>query len=290
MKTIKFKALIIAALMMAGLFTACEKDNVSTTGQLKIRLTDAPFPSDLVAEANVTINKIEIRKKNKGESEGEGGKPFIILSEEEMSFNLLDLTNGITASLVDLEVGVGTYDLVRLYVSEASIVLEDGTEYDLFVPSGAQTGIKVFIKPSIEVVGGLTSDLLLDFDVSKSFVAQGDLNSPDGISGFHFKPVIKASNNSTAGSLSGMVTDGLEEPVDGVQVSIIVADTVYTTSFTDTTGMYAVLGIDAGTYSVEFAKEGYVSVNVDNVNIVAANVTIQDAVIEEEVIEENVTE
>lgn len=292
MKTMKFKALIIVVLMLAGIFTACEKDNVSSTGQLKIQLTDAPFPSDLVAEANVTISKIEIRKKNKGEGEEEGegsGKPFITLSEEEMSFNLLDLTNGVTASLVDMEIGVGTYDLVRLYVSEASIVLEDGTEYDLFVPSGAQTGIKIFIKPSIEVAGGLTTDLLLDFDVSKSFVAQGDLNSPGGISGFHFKPVIKASNNSTAGSLSGLVTNA-DEPIDGVQVSIIAADTVYTTSFTDETGMYAVLGIDAGTYSVEFAKEGYLAATVDEVNIVAANITIQDAVLEEEIVEENTTE
>ncbi len=279
MKTMKFKALFIVAVMLAGIFTSCEKsDNADGFGQLRVQLTDAPFPTDSVAEANVTINKIEIRKANEDEGD-EGGKPFVILSEEEMSFNLLDLTNGVTANLVDIEVEAGSYDLVRLHVSEASIKLNDGTEFDLKVPSGAQTGIKVFIDPAIVIAGGLSADLLLDFDVSRSFVVQGNQNTPAGIKGFIFKPVIKATNNSTAGSLMGVVRDEEDMGIDGAQVSVLAADTVYTTSFTDTTGMYTVLGIEAGFYNVEFAKEGYQTATVENVEIVAANSTNQDAVL-----------
>ncbi|TLX72663.1 DUF4382 domain-containing protein [Labilibacter sediminis] len=283
-----FRTLLVAALLIIGVsIVSCDKDNVSGSGKLKIQLTDAPFPTDLVSEANVTISKIDIRKSGDAE-----GNPFITLSEEEMSFNLLDLTNGVTASLVDLEIEAGSYDLVRLYVSEASIVLKDGTEFDLKVPSGAQTGIKIFINPSIDVVGGLTAELLLDFNVAKSFVAQGDINSPEGINAFNFTPVIKASNLSTAGRLTGTVTDAETAAetaaIDGAQVSIIAADTVYTTTFSDINGAYAIIGVDAGTYTVEFAKEGFETATIEEVSIIAANETTQDAqltAIVEEVVE-----
>ncbi|MBI9064202.1 MAG: DUF4382 domain-containing protein [Marinilabiliaceae bacterium] len=280
-----FLTALASLVVFAFIFTSCSSDDndaVSTTGKLKIQLTDAPFPTDLVAEANVIIDKIEIREKN----EDNEGRPFITLSEEVQEFNLLDLTNGVTASLVDLEIEVGSYDLIRLYVAEASVKLNDGTEFDLTIPSGAQTGIKVFIDPSIQVAGGLTTDLLLDFDVSKSFVPQGGNDSPEGIKGFHFKPVIKASNLSTAGRLIGAVNDAESVAIDGAQISIIAADTVYTTTFTGEDGGYAVLGIEAGNYGVEFAKEGYQTVTVESVEIVAGNATTQNAELTAEEVEE----
>ncbi|MEN8117044.1 MAG: DUF4382 domain-containing protein [Bacteroidota bacterium] len=257
-------------LMMSGCID--EPVNDSLPGRLNVQLTDAPFPSDLVAEANVTINKIEIRKSDDSE-----GYPFIILSEEEMSFNLLDLTNGVTATLVDMEVPSGSYNLIRLYVSEASIVLSDSSEFDLFVPSGAETGIKIYIDPAIVVAGGLTTELLLDFDVSRSFEVQGNPDTPAGIKGFHFKPVIKASNLSTTGSLSGMVTDSTDSVVDGALVSVLAADTVYTSSLTDSTGYYTILGIDAGAYNVKVEYSDYQPVIFENIEIFAGNTTVLDA-------------
>ncbi len=276
MKRIKIEALMVAALMIVGIFSACEKSDNSTSGKITIQLTDAPFPTDLVEEANVTINKIEIRKAGDGEDDG---NPYVVLSEEEMSFNLLDLTNGVTENLVDSSIEAGSYDLIRLYVSEASIKLKDGQEFDLKIPSGSQTGIKVFIDPAIEVAGGLSADLMLDFDVSKSFVVQGNPDTPAGIKGFHFKPVIKATNNTTAGTLMGIVTDEAEMGLADVDVAIIAADTVYTSSFTDETGGYAILGVEAGTYNVRFAKESYDTLTVENIQIVAGNTTTQDAVL-----------
>jgi len=278
MKKVNFRSIVILAVMVVGiLFAACQEEynNESTTGKLKIQLTDAPFPTDLVAEANVTITKIEARRVN--ENGEEEGNPFITLSEEEMSFNLLELTNGVTAGLVDLEIEAGSYDLVRLYVSEASIKLSDESVHSLKVPSGAQTGIKIFIDPAIEVAGGLTTDLLLDFDVSKSFKLQGNIDSPAGIKGFIFTPVIKASNLSTTGSLFGNITDTESVVIDGAQVAIIAADTVYTTSFADENGDYTIIGVDAGTYNIEYSKEGYQTTTIENVGIVAGNATNQDA-------------
>ncbi|NND15091.1 MAG: DUF4382 domain-containing protein [Eudoraea sp.] len=286
----KIKGLLVFIITVAFIVFGCTNDSeTSDTGKLIIQLTDAPFPHDLVAEANVTIFKIEARHKGDdmdemmdesssenemdGDSE-ESDSPYITLMEEEIDVNLLELTNGITETLVNTEVPVGTYDLLRIYVKGVNVVLQDGETLDLKVPSGSQSGIKVFIKPPLAVAGGLTADLLLDWDVSRSFVRRG--NSPMG---FNFKPVIKASNMSTAGSIAGLVTtiqDTEAVGMEGALVSLIAADTVNTTTFTDETGMYMLMGVQGGTYDVMVDLEGYVSQAAEGVNVVPANKTIVD--------------
>ena len=271
MKMLRKMLWVVAATVL--LWSCTDDGENESTGTLSVKLTDAPFPTEIVAEANVTIDKIEVRKSDAADSDSSS---FVVLSTDTMEFNLLDLTNGVTASLAELEIEAGFYDLLRLYVSEASVVLTDGTVYDLKVPSGSQTGIKVFISPSIEVAGGLTSELLLDFDVSKSFVIQGNMNTSAGIKGFLFKPTIKASNLSTSGTLFGMVTDSLSEPIDGATVAIYAADTVYTSTLTDETGGYTILGVEAGTYEVTADYDTYSTATVGDVVITAANQTEQD--------------
>ena len=270
----KLKNIAPLILAISMLFLGCELiENESAPegeGRLVVRLTDAPFPHDLVSEANITITKIEIREKRSGkdddesdydeeydddeydegehddnEDEGEdedddededededdedddddkmgdddGGSPYITISEETIELNLLDLVNGLTMTLVDTEIPAGEYDQIRLYVSSANVVLENGEVFDLKIPSGKQSGLKVFIKPGLNVVGGLTSELLLDFDVCRSFVFRGNIRNGD-IKGVIFKPVIKAVNLSSAGTLTGLVyTTAMGTEVDPVRIN-----------------------------------------------------------------------
>lgn len=280
----KFYFLSMVLVAFGTLFTACsDTENVEDYGRLKVQLTDAPFPHDLVAEANVTVFKVDARYKGgidlnaQGSDstqvmvESEGGKPFVVLMENEVQVNLLELTNGVTKTLVDAEVPVGSYDLIRVYVKGVNVVLADGTTLDLDVPSGSQTGIKIFIKPELGVSGGLTSDLLLDFDVSKSFVQKSN--------GFNFKPVIKASNLSTAGTLMGTIKAMEQDTLiaaEGAQVAVFAADTLNRTTFSDADGGYMVMGLDAGSYKILVEKEGYEVQIAEDVRIDAANKTVQD--------------
>jgi len=280
---VKFISPIIILVLL--FFSGCSEDlnSEANTGRLTLQLTDAPFPYDLISEANVTIFKIDARYKGdsmEGEENNEGDdKTFIILSEEEMDVNLINLTNGITETLVDIDVPVGSYDLIRVYVKGVNVVLKEGSVFDLKVPSGEQTGIKVFIKPSLYVGGELSADLLLDFDVSRSFIPKGNSKDISGINGFNFKPVIKASNLTTAGSLSGLVsTIQNEEPIglEGATVSVFAADTLNTSTFTDESGSYTILGLIAGSYDVMVELEGYEAQTTEEVTIVAGNKIIQD--------------
>lgn len=243
----------------------CEKvvEKNDTQGTLIIRLTDTPFPIHLIDQAKVTINKIEIREPDADSEEG----PYMVLfeaetAEEELEYDLLELQNGVTADLVQLEVPEGVYDLVRLYVSHAEIIVMDENDqpipFNLKVPSGPQSGIKIFIDPAIIVVGGLTEELLLDFDASRSFVVQGNPETPAGIKGFHFKPVVRAINVSVAGQIAGKVTNSSLEPIEGAVVWIGetgIENAVYK-AYTDSDGQYKLIGVAAGKYTVYATKEG----------------------------------
>ena len=274
-------SLLMAAVVAVFAVASCEdnmNDDLSPgadTGKLTVTMTDAPLNIDLVEEANVTITKIEARQVVEEEAEADTGNPFITLYNQTETYNLLELRNGVTETLVDMEIPTGDYDLIRLYVDEASLTLTNGQTYDVKVPSGSETGIKVFIDPEIQVEGGLTSELLLDFDVSKSFVMKGNLNTPAGVNGFNFKPVIRAVNQTTAGRISGMVTDTSEAVINEAAVWLE-KDSVITTTYSDTTGSYAILGVKEGSYDVYAAKEGYDTLKVSGVEVTAGNQTTQN--------------
>lgn len=76
-----------------------------------------------------------------------------------------------------------------------------------------------------------------------------------------------------------MVTTLQEEvPVgmEGAQVSIFAADTLNTTTFTDETGAYMVMGLLSGNYDVTVELDGYVAQSVEDLEIAAGNKTVQD--------------
>ena len=279
----KLLSLTAAVVAVGAVFFSCESlwdgSEDKDTGTLSVLLTDAPFPTDLVAEAIVIIDSLDIRAKGDGNGDG----PFITLSRERGAYDLMDLRNGVTASLVNLDVPAGRYDLVRLFVDSAYVVLkEDGPTYDLRVPSGYNTGLKVFIRPEIEVIDGIT-ELLIDIDVSKSLLVQRVGQSPNIELRFTFKPVIRAANNSTTGQITGTVTDTSSTPVliPDAQVSLYQdnQDTLMTSTFTNATGEYALIGLEAGIYNMITYAAEYDSLEVENVEVKAATATPVDFIL-----------
>jgi hypothetical protein len=268
MKKLGFILLAAALLLFTG---ACNKTGTGDSqGRLVIKITDDPFDISSVESATVTITKVEIRKAGDGVSDV---NPFLLLSDDTVTINLIDLRNGITETLLDLEIPEGEYDLVRLYVEEAGLKLIDYPDpYSVKVPGGQQTGIKLHIYPSITISGGLTSEMLLDFDLSRSFVLRGNMHNNNG---FIFKPCIRASNLTTAGRIEGMVTDTSNAKVKEAKIWIA-QDTVMTTAFADTLGYYAIIGVPAGTYSIFANKDGYDTVKFDGIKVIAGNKTVQN--------------
>jgi hypothetical protein len=269
MKKAGFITILISLLVLLST-ASCNKEDSDRFGSIRVVITDDPFPVEYIEEANITITKVEIRKSDESE-----GYPFMTLMEDTVTYNLLDLRNGVTAGLLDMEIEAGKYDLIRLYIENASIKIKDFGSYKLKVPSGSQTGIKIFIEPGLRVEGGLSTELLLDFNLDKSFVLKGNMNTPAGIKGFNFKPVIRAVNNSTAGTVKGNVSDTSSAAIPNASVWIM-SDTTIATSYTDSSGYYALPGIPEGSYSVYSTKENYDTVVFDNIEVLSANFTIID--------------
>jgi hypothetical protein len=290
MKNLLLRLLLLALFPMTW---SCSDgdDNLKTTGTINAFLVDAPFPTGQVAEANVSIFKVDARLSDPEFEEGigeggEGGFVTLMETSENDPINLLDLVNGVSRQLVAAEVPAGTYDLVRVYVDGAEVVMNDEnrTTYGLKVPSGAQSGIKIFLDPPLQVAGGLTEDLLLDFDVSRSFVPKGgSAQNADGITGFNFKPVLRGSNLSTTGTVYGQVTTEREagpEPLPEASVTLLTLEgETAGTTFSDTDGNYMLQGIDAGLYTLEVTLTGFEPFLADGVEVIAANKTEQQAVL-----------
>lgn len=270
-KTLILTASLISIVFLS--FLGCQKTEDST-GLVSILVTDAPFPIDSISEATVTITKVELRKE--GESEE---NPFINVWEGSQEFNLLDLRNGVVQELTEAEVPAGAYNLIRIYVEDAGIAVKNYGSYSMKVPSGSQTGIKLFIAPSLQVSGGLTAEVLLDFNLEKSFVLKGNLNSAEGIKGFNFKPVIRAANNSTAGTIYGVVSDADNAPIAAAAVSMVL-EGIETIAYTGEEGIYAFVGVPAGTYSLTASKDGYEPYTEEEVVVLEGNKTAQDFVLE----------
>jgi RNase P/RNase MRP subunit p29 len=286
LKTLKIKDMkrrffqLSMILLVSALFglTACQEnsDNVEASkGRLVVKLTDAPFPIDLIDQALVTIDKIEIRKAcdSLSNEEQEGLSPFIVLSQETQQFNLLDLRNGITADLLSMTIDTGKYDLIRLHVTETQMILKDGTTFKLKVPGN---GIKIKINPELVVEGGITSEVLMDFDVSKSFAIQGNIKAKHGIKGFTFRPVLRAVCEQKSSGISGKVVDTTGAPLAEASVELLQGDSVVTSSLTNEAGEYTMIGIPVGTYQMVCGKEGFSSSDATDVEVVLKHKTIQN--------------
>ncbi|WP_052670564.1 DUF4382 domain-containing protein [Draconibacterium sediminis] len=249
-------------------------------GKVNVYLTDAPFPIELVSQTIVTIDKVEIRKQESDTTESS----FIPIMVEPFEVDLLTLTNGITEQLASVELEAGTYDMIRMHVVDAEVILTDETVFDLKIPSGSSSGLKIKIEPALTINSGETSDVLLDFDVSKSFVAKGNWKG-GMINGFNFKPVVRCVLLDRAGRIEGTISDTSNVLLPNTAVNLwtevndIEEDSLITTAFTDEMGMYKLIGIPEGTYYMIAEQDSFLTDTIWNVDVLKGQSTQIDFVL-----------
>jgi len=138
------------------------------TGTVNIFLTDAPLDLAGVTSVNVTLTDVVLFPKD-SDSSGEmlagdldARTPVVIVSHPA-TFDLLTLTGGATALLGTDEVPAGGYARIRLEVSSAELVYQDGTTAPLKIESG-----KVDVPIQFSVAQDETTGVVLDFDAAAS--------------------------------------------------------------------------------------------------------------------------
>ncbi len=185
---------------------------------------------------------------------------WIMLDSTKATYDLLELRNGVLALLDSSQLPAGHYTQLRLKVTDGSNVVVDGDSFDLRIPSGYTSGIKLNHQFTIEE--GRLYELTLDFDAERSVIQKGTGE-------YQLKPVIRVIAQATTGEIEGST-----EPKLAQAFAIAGSDTTAQTS-TDTAGYFKFIGLGAGFYDVTIVPEDmlYADTTLADVEVVAGSTT-----------------
>lgn len=255
---------VAAAIGLALTMAGCGGDEGGTS-TLSLSITDAPL--DEVSTVWLQFTGVELKPAS--------GPSETIQFDAPKGYDLLTLQNGNAALLLgDTTVPAGNYQWVRLILDPApgsSYVMDADGRHDLFIPSGAQTGLKL-VRGFVMPAGG-RADFTIDFKLHESIIAPPGL-SPD----YLMKPVLRMTNNVETGTIAGqfltpgegplcgeraptmylftgadVTPDDLYNPLDGApDTAPDVAPLVTTTAVMNSVFEYRFSFLEAGTYTVAF--------------------------------------
>ena len=243
-------AVAVVGAVVLGLLGGCgSSSSTGSTGTLRLVLTDAPLNAQSI---NVTISRVEVVPA------GEGGEPLVLVDTPQ-TFDLLALAAAETL-LGEAQIPAGTYGQIRLIVTLATITTDQGT-FDITIPSGIQTGIKLVHE--FEITPDTILTFILDFDAGESVV-----QTPPGSNNYLLKPVIRITPQNIAGYAIGTVEPAGALPTAEVKlVDPGTGDTVSSTLPDQETGAFKLVGVP-GTYDAKVSAEGYDTLTVTGVEIV----------------------
>ncbi|MFC2151851.1 DUF4382 domain-containing protein [Bacteroidota bacterium] len=199
----KLLSLFVLILFASFIFVSCEEDD-STKGTLTISITDAPIDMSTVSGVYLTITEIQLNKS---------GNDWITFEgfEGPQTFNILELTDGVSALMGSFELEGGHYSQLRFFVDapEQSVAnptnpgcyieFTDGSTEPLFVPSGSNSGWKAVGGFDVPINGEVS--ITVDFDARKSIMEQGANNF------YILKPTIRTIVDDEAGKIVGSLTN-----------------------------------------------------------------------------------
>ncbi|MBX2874060.1 MAG: DUF4382 domain-containing protein [Saprospiraceae bacterium] len=177
----RFSIYVLLGLVL--LLSSCEavfQTDLSTESdaetRLNIRLTDDPIDLE---EVNIDLQLVKVK--------GENGFEEIDLETNAGIYNLLNFQNGLDTLIASADLSVGQIREVRLILGENNTVVSGGETFDLQIPSGSQSGLK--IKTCLDLNQVADFDLLLDFDAAASIHCTGNGK-------FIMRPVIRVMSTA----------------------------------------------------------------------------------------------
>ena len=189
--------LVLASITLAACGSSGGSD-IDETGFLAIGITDAPV--DDVSAVVVEFTGVTLKPSS--------GDEIVITFDAPKTFDLLTLTDGLTAELLhETEVPVGTYNWVRLAVNAEfdsvfdSWAMTPEGQVELRVPSGGNSGLKLV--SGFTVTQNQSTNLVIDWDLRKA------LTDPLGQPGFHLRPALRVTDLASYGALTGTLAEAL---------------------------------------------------------------------------------
>jgi hypothetical protein len=246
---------ITVALLLVGLgfLISCDTMEPGSTGNFILYLSDAPGEFD---EVNIVVESVALHKVEEG---------WITINNESRSFNLLELTNGLTAVLGEASLDAGRYTEIRLIIGDGSNVVIDGQPYNLQIPSGIQTGLKLV--KTFEIDPDYTYELLFDLDAHRSVHQVGIAAA------YTLQPAYRLQHIATSGSIAGNV-----QPIEARAVITVYqnGEIVTTTYANETNGDFKVIHLPEGEYSLHYEprKAGFQEYTLNSVTVSVGETTV----------------
>jgi hypothetical protein len=262
----------IAAGLVLTLAACGGSGSSSANGTLQLSLTDAPGCGyDAV---NVTISDVSVNQSSTA-SATDGGWVHVPITPQKI--NLLNLQNGVLATLGQTPLAPGKYTQMRLLLASNSgatlansVVPTGGAETALTTPSGQQTGLKMNV--DITIASDQMADFVVDFNACKSVVSAGASGkyllkpvvsvTPHFISGI--KGTVDASIEGGTGANTQIM---LEQPGTATAAPVVVKATA-----PDASGNYLLEPVAPGTYDLVVTSNGHATA-------VVTGVVVQDQLI-----------
>ncbi len=248
--------LTLLGLLGVGALSGCSKNPSSTAlGSMSIKMTDAPGDFQAV---NLVVREVAVQH-----SGGNGG--WEVLSSQTQTYDLLQLRNGVFATLGISQLPAGHYNQLRLKLGSGSNVVVDNVTHPLIVPSGLQTGYK--LAGSFDVPAHGRIDLALDFDAARS-ISRNDDGS------YTLDPVARVVTinlpDNSPGGIRGVVL-----PADAAASVTVMQNTeIIASTLADDSGNFMVGLLPAGTYKLKFHSEhGFLDQTMDNVVVQSGQTT-----------------
>lgn len=282
---------LLASLLPLFFVVACSggSGGGSGSGTLEIVATDAPIDPSLVEAAMVDVVKVRIHAS----SDEDANSGWITLYDgAPVTIGLMALRNGITNLVASGRLEAGTYRQVRLHLSGGYLELTNGNVYStddgtLHMPSAmTSAGHKLFLDPPIVIPAGGREQVVLDFDLTKTFQPIPG-NDPENANRYNLHPEIRAAVTSISGEIRVTVRqdDGLGNLVGVADAMVYVlppgeTDTANSvaSSITDDTGSAAIIALLPDTYDVLAESDG-VQGRVDGVVVTIGEATLVDIVL-----------
>lgn len=204
-----FTAVLVGSLALAGCSGGGDGDDAD--GRVNLSITDAPV--DDVDSVVIQFSGVAFKRA------GDAAEVVQNLTPSPRQIDLLQYQEGRAALLLDqVTLPAGSYEWVRLIVdNEANVrdsylVLANGQECELRVPSGAESGLKLNRGFTLAAAG--MAALTIDFDLRKSLHAppgqQG--STPSCTQAYLLRPTLRIVDDANVGAIAGAVDSALLSP------------------------------------------------------------------------------
>lgn len=248
---IKINFFIISLAFLQLFFYACnQKSDTPGLASVRISMVDAPgdFDSLIISVEEVFVNV-----------SGSGSDWQELDNFQSGSYDLLKLVNGNEWLLGETSLPEGRLSQVRLLLGDGTRLYTDDTVFVLRVPSAYRSGLKININEYLE--GGITYNLILDFDAAKSIV----FNRVAG--NYTLKPLIHGILSTKSGAIKGKINPGNKK----YRVLVTRGTDTFNT-YSERNGEFLFPALDPGIYELKVPNDSGMDISISEIAIRAGEV------------------